>query len=103
MRILSAGVAELFGNCAGGKYSVYPGRNNAERRARDYGNHCAWGPQLVSRCDVMRQQTTRWMVKAGQDPCSKKLQAIRSQIAVVAPPVGSYLPKVGPGATVGTM
>ena len=33
--VLSAGVAELFGNCAGGKCSVYSGRNNAERRAHD--------------------------------------------------------------------
>ena len=24
----------LFGNCAGGKNSIYPGRTNAERRSR---------------------------------------------------------------------
>ena len=45
----------------------------------------------------MRQQPTRWVVKAGQDPCRKELQAIQSQIAEVAPPVGSYLPQGGPG------
>jgi hypothetical protein len=28
-------MTKLFGNCAGGKYPVYSGRNNAERRARD--------------------------------------------------------------------
>jgi len=35
VRELSAGMARLFGNCAGGKYPVYSGRSNAERRARD--------------------------------------------------------------------
>ena len=44
VRVLSAGVAELFGNCAGSKYPVYSGRNNAEYRARDEVIHYMWGP-----------------------------------------------------------
>ena len=55
------------------------------------------GHESISHCDVMRQPTIRWMVKAGQDLCSKKLQAMQSQIVVVAPPAGSYLPQGGPG------
>ena len=40
---------------------------------------------------------TRWMVKADHDPCNKRLQVMLGQIAVVAPTVGSYLPRGGPG------
>ena len=35
VRALSAGMTKLFGNCTGGKYPVYSGRNNAEHRAHD--------------------------------------------------------------------
>ena len=35
VRTRSAGKTRLFGSCASGKNSIYPGRNNAERRSRD--------------------------------------------------------------------
>ena len=44
--------------------------------------------ESVSRCNVMRQQKTRWTVEAGQDSCNKRLQVMQSQTAVVAPPAG---------------
>ena len=65
--------------------------------------------ESVSRCDVMGQRKTRWMVKAGQDSCS--MHSLMLEASSYAEPNHSsgptcgfvVSPEMGPGATVDTL
>ena len=67
------------------------------------------GLESVSRCNVMGQQGTQWMDKAGQDSCSAhSLMLEASSYAELdhnsGPTCGFVaFPEVGPGATIGTL
>src|SRR6185295_16590492 len=64
------------------------------------------GHESVSRCDVMRQRETRWMVEAGQDSCNAHSRALEassySELGHSSGPTCGFVasPEVGPGATV---
>ena len=67
------------------------------------------GHESVSRCDVMRQRETRWMVKAGQDSCSAHSLTLEAssyaELDHSSGPTCGFVafPEVGPGATVGNL
>ena len=67
------------------------------------------GLESVSRCDVMGQQGTKWMDKAGQDSCSAHSLTLEAssyeELDHNSGPTCGFVafPEVGPRATVGTL